>query len=297
MIKKFFILLFILLLFSCIDIKNKNHKLIKEIKSLNIDNVEVTNLLKKNNIKNPNNLILYDSNYYYLLSKLFYIKKINEKYNTWFNYFIENSIKIDNIFKDDALKLYITHLAKTNKWKLIKKLIIENQKILVDNQDEIYLKYAANESLNEINYIPEKIEILPILYQIITSNPSVLNNTVNQVKIEDYLIDSKIFYNYIYKYESDENSEDIDFNLNYLIKIIDNINNNYFLTCIINYIQKDKDNFKKNLENFFKNNNQFSYKKINILKKLSINLETRKNFYKLLSIYYKQNKYRSYLFC
>lgn len=297
MIRNLFLIVIILLLFSCKDNKNRNHKLIKEIKSLDIDNVEITKLLKKNNIENPSNIILYDPNYYYLLSKLFYIRNIDEKYNIWFNYFINNALKTDNIFKDNALKLYIAHLIKNNKWDLIKKTIIDNQKILLDSQNEIYLKYADNKSFNEINYIPDNIEILPILYQIIRSNPSDLTNLENQLKIENFLINSKLFYNYIYTNNKIENDLiDIDLYIDHLDKMINYVKDNYFLSCIFYYIKNDKNKFRNNLEDFIKTTDQISYQKLNILRKLSINLGIRKDFYYILSSHYNEDKYLKYFY-
>ncbi len=297
--KNIFLILLLICLFCCEDKynNNKNHELIKNIKSLNNHEIEIKYLLAKNNLTTPHNLILNDNNYYYLLSKLFYNNNTDNKLNDWFDYCIEKSIKTDNIFKKDALKFYINYLADNEKWNLIKKVINENIEILTDKEDEIYLKYAENNSFIDINYIPNNLEIFPILHQIIKKQPSDLNNFVNQKKIENYIIESKLYYNHIYQSKNNNINEDKLINEKIkLIEIIEYCKDNYFLSCLSSYINKDKNKFILNLDFFLNNTDQITYDKLELIRKLSVMFGLRKDFYTVLSKHYNNNIYSTYFY-
>lgn len=298
MINKLSVLLLLVPLLICCKENDKNNHalLINEIKLLNNKSYEINNILEKYNLKNPNDLKISDNNYYYLLSKIFYDKYNDNKYYSWFNYLINNAIASDNVFKKEALEIYVSYLSNTKNWILVKKAIVDNKYLLTGTEYEIYLKYVDDKSLNDLSYIPDNIKLLPLIYKIISSKPEDLKNIENQFKLENFIINTKIYY----KLDENENDEDNNIDIlaykEYLNEILNYSENNYFLYCISNYLNKNTAQFNKNLENFLINTEQISFFKLETLKQLSIKLGQRKEFFKKISLYYNKNKYSKYFY-
>src|SRR4030043_812697 len=114
-------------------IKNSN-ELKNDLFNINSQKKDINEILEVYNIKNPNNIIISDINYYYLYAKLFYE---NKKYDEWFNYYIQKAIKSENLFKNDAIQLYITYLLENKDWQNLKNFVINYQNSIKENDLKI----------------------------------------------------------------------------------------------------------------------------------------------------------------
>ena len=118
------IIIFILVLFvsTCKNYESKN---IYDIKNDLINNYANNNSLdinlSKYNIYKPSDFLIQDKNLYFLFAKIIIDNK--EQNLDWFNFLIKNAVNKDNLFRDDAIKLYFKFLLLNKNNDQAKELI------------------------------------------------------------------------------------------------------------------------------------------------------------------------------
>jgi soluble lytic murein transglycosylase len=278
--KTTFLIILLIIIFGC---KNNNYskdEIIKDILASNRNNYR--QILRKYRINNFNEVKISDPNYLYLIAKLLYNKY---DYNEISENLLLGAIKIENIFRDDALILYINMLIKNRSFDLLKQFIRRNEKYIKSINQDLLLDYANSVKIVNINNIPNKVEYLNILYLLIKDNyKEILSNQENKDKIDNFIVQTKLY-------------ESKDKNIYILFKDILNWNpKDYFLGCVYYSNQYSKDNLSIYIDYYLKNFNDTSNEKIEIVKKLAQSMGLKKYFYQTISKYYQKNKLLTYYY-
>ncbi len=274
----------LLLIINCCSNRNidSTSNFIYELSKNSNEFSNLKDILTRYNVEKPQDIYLEDSNYNYLFAKLFYK---HEAYRTWFFYYINNALTSGNLFKEEAFWLLVDYLLKNRSWDTLKEIVKNNKEIFSKNFDKkIYIIFAENKPLRELGTIPSSPDIFPLLYEVIKNNKSALKEPGNQEKIIDYLIETKIYENKEFEYKNE------------IKNLVVWSNYNPFLSCLYYYLTNSWEYFINAFGVFLKENHEINEDKINIIKKLSIKLGVRKQFFNKLSIYKEYNNIYQYFY-
>jgi soluble lytic murein transglycosylase len=271
----FLLIFYFISLISCIDEKNK----IEEFKKLIINSKG--NDLKKTfeDYKNidPELIVFDDPQLYYIVGKLYFnINGIDK----WTYYFLKQGILQDNLFKNESLDLLIRSYIEKNEFNELKNLIKKYSDILNSEYKDILLNFLNEKHLSDFSILQSEKKFFPLYFNIIKNNTDSLKQKENQDKIIKYFINMDIDKDYFKNYMNE---------INEIIKLSEN---NPLLIIISNYINDDKESFKKNFYEAL--NYSFRPDELYFLKQISIEFNERKLFYNLLISFSKKNKWFRY---
>lgn len=277
--RKYLIFSIIIFLFlNC----NVTHDSIAKFKKelLTVNEANLKEFLKNYNINKYDDFKIKDYNYYYIFAKLFYDKTA---YSKWTLYLLNKAIEYDNIFRNDAINFYLKYLIENENYEKLIKFVNNNLELLKSDEYKIFIIFAANKTISDLDYINTEKSYLPVLMKIIKNNPDLLKENRNINKLHDYILETKLY--------DDKDKETLDF-----LKYIKRMSKDNFISLTYFYRTKNRKQFLTSLEAYINNPKNINETKAYLLQFFSIRLGYRKNFYNYLSKNYTKNKYLKYYY-
>lgn len=268
-----FFLIFYLLIFSC----NSYYSFDK----LNKKIIDSNGKIFKESLheKKIQDLKITDSNNYYFYGMLYYL---NFGFDKWSNYFFWQGISTENLFQKESFNYLLKIYIREKEWENLK-LLLSNYRFLINKDYEPTLDwFITGKKPESFFYFPKDIDFLNIIDYILEID----ENSFKEEK-------DSILKEYIYSllFENLENEYLKDF----IAKVINIRDKDFILKVIYSFLSNDKIEFKKHLNEALKES--VSYKDFDYLRKMSIKLNCRKDFFNnLKNIYLIKDIYAEYFY-
>ncbi|MCG8572688.1 MAG: hypothetical protein MJB14_21360, partial [Spirochaetes bacterium] len=149
-------------LFSC-----KNHKKTSLlIKDQMLKKTEMTprNWIDHYQIKNPQQLIFEDPNYYYLFAKYYYQRS---GFDAYYLYCIQQGISTENIYQKESIVHFLKTIINENKYQLLNDQLMIQFSLLPEDWQAFWTHFNNKDFRKAFNYLPNDIHYIPLISYIL----------------------------------------------------------------------------------------------------------------------------------